>query len=220
MITLEEVKSNKSIKALINRTEKFLDVQGYTDHGGRHLNIVSTRAGMIAKDLGYNKQVQEYTKIAGWTHDMANFLSRSHHHYFGALLFFELFSDHEDQAGITEIMEAISAHDKAEAQIASPVTACLIIADKSDVHRSRVKQKDLRAIKADIHDRVNYAVTRSDLEVNTKQKKITLDLELDNNFTTVMDYFEIFLERMKYCKMASEYLGYEFKLLVNDNELA
>lgn len=216
MITFEEVKSNPAIAQLIKRTSEFLDAQGFTDHGTRHLNIVSQRAEMLASKIGIDKRVGEYAKIAGWTHDMANFLSRSNHHYFGAIMFFDLYKNHEDIEGVTLVMEAIANHDKAEAEIANPITALLIIADKSDVARDRVRTKDMKEIKSDIHDRVNYAVTDSNLKVENHGKNvITLELTIDTNFTSIMDYFEIFIERMKYCKTASSYLGYEFKIVVN-----
>ena len=219
MITLSQVKQNPQIQNFIKLTDEKLEAMKYTDHGKRHLNIVSDRSRMIAKKIGLPLNEIEYCAIAGYAHDIGNFLDRIQHHYWGALLFHQVFSNHEDYKGVAQIMQAIANHDKSEARLTSNVSAVLILADKSDVDRSRVIYKDIEEIKNSIHDRVNYSVIDSDLDIEVDRKIIELELELDTNFTPIMDFFEIFVSRMNYCKEASEYLGYKFKIKINDLEL-
>ncbi|MBU1202814.1 phosphohydrolase [Patescibacteria group bacterium] len=219
--TLKEVKADLRINAFIDQTDKYLRSLGYTDHGRRHLDIVSDRSRMIATKIGLSKNDQEIAAISGWCHDMGNFLGRTQHHYWAAILFSQCFLNTTDKPeNIAKISQAIVAHDKDDLKIIDATTACLIIADKSDVHRNRVKTKNINDIKADIHDRVNYAVTDNHLKIDKQKKTITLSLKLDTNFTCIMDYFSIFVERMNYCQKAAAYLKYKFHLEINNTKLA
>jgi len=217
MISLVQIKKNPLILEFIKQTELTLAELSYTDHGFRHANLVADEARIIAKEIGLNKKDEELAAIAGFCHDMGNFLSRSHHNYFGALLFQEVFSNDFEPGELVTIMQAISNHDKKQEDIsfASSISAVVVLADKSDVHRSRVIVKEIKKIKADIHDRVNYATKISRLKINKKKKRITLTLKIDTNFVPIMEYFEIFTERMVFCRKAAEYLGYDFGLIIN-----
>jgi len=219
-LNLKQIKQNPRINAFIDQTDKYLKALGYTDHGRRHLDIVSDRAKAIAKKIGLNQHEQELAAISGWCHDMGNFLGRTQHHYWAAMLFSQCYINDADPKDVAKITQAIVSHDKDDLKIVDKVTACLIIADKSDVHRLRVKNKNLAEIKADIHDRVNYAVTENDLNIDVRKKTITLVLELDTKFTNILDYFAIFVERMTYCQKAAVYLGYTFHLQINKTRLA
>lgn len=219
MITFNQVKQNPQIQNFIKLTDEKLEAMNYTDHGQRHANITKERAMMVAKKVGLNQKEIEYSGIAGYCHDMGNFLDRKQHHYWTALLFHQVFSDHEDYKGVAQIIQAIANHNKDEARLTNNVSATLILADKSDVDRSRVVEKDINRIKESIHDRVNYSVTDSDLEIDSDKKVIELEIKLDTKITPIMDYFEIFLPRMNYCRKASEYLGFKFKLEINEFEL-
>ncbi len=223
-LTLSSIKENPAIDRFISETDKKLNALNYTDHGRRHANIVADRAQMIAGKVGLSEEEVEYAGIAGFCHDMGNFLDRVQHHYWASLLFYQTFhGETDDIEGLTAIMQAIANHDKSVARLTNNISAALIIADKSDVHRDRVKVKVRKSVenggKEDIHNRVNYAIKRNDLDVNEDTKVITLMLKLDQKFTPVMDYFEIFLKRMKYCRQSAEYLGYRFRLVINDFEL-
>lgn len=219
-MTLKEIKKDSRINSFIDQTDKYLQALGYTDHGRRHSNIVSQRAVSIAKKIGLKKKEQELSGIAGWCHDMGNFLGRTQHHYWGGLLFSQCFINEANPIDTTTISQAIVSHDKDDLKLVNKATACVIIADKSDVHRSRVLTKSIKKIREDIHDRVNYSVTDNKLTINDKNKTITLSIKLDTKFTDIMDYFSIFVERMNYCKKAAEYLNYEFKLKINNVTLA
>jgi len=219
-MTLTEIKKDPRINSFIDQTDKYLKELGYTDHGRRHSNIVSQRAVAIAKKIGLNKKDQELSGIAGWCHDMGNFLGRTQHHYWGGLLFSQCFINEANPMDVATVSQIIVSHDKDDLKIVDKTTACVIIADKSDVHRSRVLTKGIKKIREDIHDRVNYAVTDNKLTVNDKKKTITLSIKLDTKFTDIMDYFSIFVERMNYCKKAAEYLNYEFKLKINNVTIA
>ncbi|MCD4761009.1 phosphohydrolase [bacterium] len=220
-LNLKQVKRDARINSFINQTEKYLRVLGYTDHGRRHLDIVSDRARMLSKKIELSENEQELAAIAGWCHDMGNFMGRTQHHYWGAILFSQCFLNEADNPkNVSKIIQAIVSHDKDDLTIIDKTTACVIIADKSDVHRNRVLNKNISNIKADIHDRVNYAVTDNHLKVNKQKKTITLSLILDTKFTSIMDYFSIFVERMNYCQKAAEHLKYEFHLSINNTKFA
>ncbi len=219
-LTLKEIKKDNRINAFIDQTEVYLKSLGYTDHGPRHLNIVSERAQKIARHLHLSAHDQELAAIAGWCHDMGNFLGRTQHHYWAAMLFSQCYINQANPVDVSKIIQAITSHDKDELKIVDKITACLIIADKSDVHRTRVISKDKKKIKEDIHDRVNYAVTDNKLFIDDKKKTITLALKLDTSFTDILDYFAIFVERMTYCQKAADFLQYEFKLKINNTTLA
>jgi len=217
MMTLAKVQKHPQILEFIKSAEKALAELSYTDHGLRHSKLVADRARTIAKEIGLSAREEELAAIAGFCHDMGNFLSRSQHNYFGALLFQQVFSNDFKPEELVIIMQAIANHDKRQEDISfnNPVSAIAILADKSDVHRSRVIVTTLEEIKADIHDRVNYATRMSSLKINNKKKRITLTLRIDTNFVPIMEYFEIFTERMVFCRKAAEFLGYNFGLVIN-----
>ena len=220
-LTLEEVKKSSQIKNFIRQTEKYLDSIGYTDHGFRHINIVSDRARGLAKKIGLSSKDQELSAIAGYCHDMGNFLGRTYHHYLGAMLFSQIFINNTDSPnGVSTIMQAIATHDKDELKIVNKISAVLILADKSDVHKSRVKNKSLKDIKEDIHDRVNYSVNNNVFKFNNKKKEIVLRLKIDTKITSVMEYFEIFNERMVFCRKSAKYLNCKFVLIINNFRLS
>ena len=218
MITLSEVKKNPQILQFINKTEQVLKALSYTNHGLRHSNVVSERAREISKDLGLPEKEQEMSAIAAFCHDMGNFIGRPFHNYVAAILFHQVFQQKAGPDELTTIMQAISYHDEKVRELAltSPVSAVVILSDKSDVHRSRVMVSDMKEIREDIHDRVNYAVKSSELKVDKKKKRIILALKIDTKFVPAIEYFEIFTDRMILCRKAAEYLGYNFGLIIND----
>ena len=220
-LNLISVKKDTRINSFISQTEKYLTALKYTDHGKRHSDIVSDRAKKIARKMNLNKTNQELAAISGWCHDIGNFLGRTQHHYWGAMLFSQCYINNIDNPDdVSKITQAIVSHDKDDLKIVDKITACLIIADKSDVHRSRVINKSKENIKKDIHDRVNYAVTDNKLIIDNKKKTISLVLTLDTKITDLMDYFSIFVERMNYCQTAANYLNYKFKLKINNTILS
>ncbi len=209
------VKNNPQILEFIKQTEVSLAALSYTDHGLRHSKVVSDRAFQIAKAIGISEKEGELAAIAGFCHDMGNFLSRTYHHYLGAMLFHQVFSKEFNPQDLVLVLQAISNHDRNEMSFTNAVSALVVLADKSDVHRSRVITTALDKIKADIHDRVNFSTRSSSLNVDKKKKRITLTLKIDTNFTPIMEYFEIFTGRMVYCRRAAEYLGYNFGIVIN-----
>jgi hypothetical protein len=219
MITLNEVKNNPHILEFTRKTDESLKSLGYTEHGMPHAELVSARARTIAREIGFSKEIQEMCAIAGFCHDMGNFLSRSSHHLLGAMLFYQTLKESFVPGELSAISQAIAYHDKTEMNFSDPVAAVLVLADKSDVRKSRVRVKDLDKIKMDIHDRVNFFTTDSKLKINKKKKLITLILKIDTNSVPVMEYFEIFMERMSYCRQAAKFLGYKFGLVINNFKL-
>lgn len=218
MITLEQVKSDPQVAAYIKRADEYLAVIGYTEHGPRHCSLVAKTAFRILKELGISEREAQLSAIAGYLHDIGNVFNRRNHPYTGAVLAHTLLKDlGMDIDEITAIVAAIGNHDDDGWEPVSRIAAGLILADKSDVHRSRVRNPDM--IKFDIHDRVNYAVQKSFLKVNNEKKTISLNLMIDLNISSVMEYFEIFLNRMLYCKRAAHFLGNQFNLIVNENNL-
>ncbi|OGZ70360.1 MAG: hypothetical protein A3F47_01070 [Candidatus Staskawiczbacteria bacterium RIFCSPHIGHO2_12_FULL_38_11] len=215
MITLEDVKKNPQILEFINQTEEAMTALSYTNHGLRHSNIVAQRATQIAKSIGLLEREGELAAIAGFCHDMGNFMTRTFHHFFGALLFGQVFTNQFDPKELAMIIQAISNHDKEEMNFTHNISAILVLADKSDVDRSRVTEKSIEKIKEDIHDRVNYAARESKIVVDKQKKKITLALKIDTNFCPVIEYFEVFTERMVFCRKAAQFLGYDFGLVIN-----
>lgn len=215
MVTLKDVKQNPYILEFIRQTEESMTAIAYTNHGLRHTNIVADRAISIAKNIGLGPREAELAGIAGFCHDMGNFMTRSYHHYFGAMLFQQIFGEKLDPKDLTVVMQAIANHDKEEMQFTNPISAILVLSDKSDVDRSRVTEKNMEKIKADIHDRVNYAARESKLKVDKEKKKITLTLKIDTNFCPIIEYFEVFTDRMVFCRKAARFLGYDFGLVIN-----
>ena len=220
MLNLKDVKSDKKIKNFIDQTSSYLKCVGYTDHGVRHLSIVSDRARKIAKRVGLNERDQELSAVAGYCHDMGNFMGRTYHHYWGALLFSQVFlAQADDPSEVTDVMQAIVNHDKDDLTFMNKLSAIIVLADKSDVHRSRVVVKQISKIKEDIHDRVNYATVDNHLVIDKSRKTISLKLHIDDKFVPIMEYFEIFTERMVYCRKAAEFLKFKFGLEINKVKL-
>ena len=191
---------------------------GYTEHSHRHISIVSKRAGDILEKLWYPDRTVELARIAGYLHDIGNCVNRVDHAHSGAILSFEILK----QMGMpveerTQIMMAIGNHDENTGTAVSEISAALILADKSDVHRDRVVNKNISTF--DIHDRVNYAVTNAELKLDVAKRKILLDLTIDNNICPVLDYFEIFMARTMMSKYAAKYLKIWFELVINDTKL-
>jgi uncharacterized protein len=219
MITLNEVKENEQVLNFIKQTEEAMRALAYTDHGIRHASVVSETAKNVAKEIGLSERDGELASIAGFCHDMGNFMTRTNHHYYGALLFHQIFQGKFEPEEISTIMQAISNHDKEEMNFTHKISAILVLADKSDVDRSRVLEKKVEEIKKDIHNRVNYATTESKLKVEKKDKEIILSLKIDTNFVPIMEYFEIFTDRMMFCRKAAEFLGYKFGIVINQTRL-
>ena len=220
MLSMELVKKHSGVKACIKKSEEYLNNLGYTDHGVRHLGLVSDRAKSLSKKIGLSEREQELAAMAAYCHDMGNFLHRQGHCYTGALLFGQFFLNSDNKAEeVLEIMQAIANHDENDYEVINKIGAVLILADKSDVHRSRVKNKDIKSILEDIHDRVNYSVVDSSFSLNDKKREIVLKLKIDTKITGAMEYFEIFNERMVACRRAAEFLGYNFVLVINNFKL-
>ena len=217
-MTFEEIKKNKEVCELMKKGDENLGVLGFTDHSKAHCTLVAERAGHILEKLGYPAHDIELVKIAGFMHDIGNAVNRSHHAEYGALLANEILKDTDmDIADRVTIVSAIGHHDESTGGATDPVSAALIIADKTDVRRNRVREKPKASF--DIHDRVNYAVTESKLKINTEKKTIALNLQLDVKICTMYEYFDIFLGRMMMCRGAAELLGVTFKLTANGDKV-
>lgn len=217
-VTLEDVKKNPIIKTLIRAGNENLEVMGFTEHGFRHISLVSSIAYNVLRLLGFSQRDAELASIAGYMHDIGNSVNRNGHHLSGAILAYYILDDLgmcPDE--LFTVVAAIGNHDEQTGQPVSSVAAALILADKSDVHRSRVRSKSDTGF--DIHDRVNYAVERSFLRVDAQEKHILLELDIDSQISPVMDYFEIFLTRMFMCRRAAEFLGCKFALEINGKKL-
>lgn len=213
-----DLKENKEIKALIEKGNSNLGVLGYTDHSQAHAALVAIRAADILRKLGYKKSRIELAKIAGYMHDIGNAINRNHHAEYGAILAYDILKKTDlDEKDRLTIVSAISHHDESTGVALDDISAALIIADKTDVRRNRVREKPKASF--DVHDRVNYAVTKSDLEILTEKKLIVLSLEIDEKICTMYEYFDIFLGRMMMCRKASEMLGVKFRLQVNGNKV-
>lgn len=215
MLSLEELKKDEEIQILIKKADKQMEEIGYTEHGVRHITITSKIAGEILEAFGYSEREIELAKIAGYLHDIGNAVNRVDHAHTGALFAYQLLKDRgmniEDASSI---MMAIGNHDEKTGNAVSPISAALILADKSDVHRSRVR-KGNEASRFDIHDRVNYAVEESKVVIDKENRKVTLKLKIDTTICPVIKYFEIFLDRMLLSKRAAHYLNVWFELEIN-----
>ena len=218
MITFEDVKNNIEVKALVEGAQKQLNALGYTEHSVRHVTMVANRAAEVLETLGYPEERIELAKIAGYMHDIGNCVNRVDHAHTGAILAYQILkSMGMDAEKRTEIMMAIGNHDEQTGTAISDISAALILADKSDVHRSRVVNKNISSF--DKHDKVNYAVTNSEFIISKKERKVTLDLTIDTKISPVLDYFEIFMDRTMMSKHAAKYLGIWFELIINDTKL-
>ena len=217
-ISLKYIKENKEIQTYITQADNTLKEMGYTEHSFSHVGIVSENAGMILKTLGYDERTIELAKIAGYMHDIGNVINRVNHALSGANMAFRLLDKiNVPPDEICKIISAIGHHDEGTAQPLSPISAAIIIADKTDVRRSRVRNLDL--IKFDIHDRVNYAATSSKLYFNKDETALIMDLSIDIEISSVLEYFEIFLERMLLCKRSALFLGVKFKFIINNTQM-
>ena len=214
----QEIKKNEEVRAYLKKGNDNLGVLGYTDHSEAHCTVVAERAGLILKKLEYPEETIELTKIAGFMHDIGNAVNRSRHAEYGAILANELLkgTDLSLEDRIT-IMSAIGNHDESTGGATDPVSAALIIADKTDVRRNRVRDKDRAAF--DIHDRVNYEVTEAKLKINKEKKLISLNLQIDESICTMYEYFDIFLGRMMMCRGAAEILDMKFRLTANGSKV-
>ena len=217
-MTYQEIKKNEEVRAYLKKGNDNLGVLGYTDHSEAHCTVVAERAGLILKKLEYPEETIELAKIAGFMHDIGNAVNRSRHAEYGAILANELLkgTDLSLENRIT-IMSAIGNHDESTGGATDPVSAALIIADKTDVRRNRVRDKDRAAF--DIHDRVNYAVTEAKLKINKEKKLISLNLQIDESICTMYEYFDIFLGRMMMCRGAAEILNMKFQLTANGSKV-
>lgn len=214
MITIEEVKADKAIHTYIEKEDEALIALGFTEHSFTHVGKVSKTAKDILLKLGYPERDAELAEIAGYLHDIGNIVNRTDHALSGAIMAFRILDNMGASADdIATIITAIGNHDEGTAVPVNPITAALILADKTDVRASRVRNTDIKSF--DIHDRVNYSVKRADLDISTEKKEIELKLQIDTDFCSVMDYFEIFLGRMILCRKAAEKLGLRFRLSVN-----
>ena len=217
-MTYEQIRKHPEVNALLERGNHNLGVLGFTDHSMSHCALVAERAAHILQVLGYSEREVELAKIAGCMHDIGNAINRSRHAETGALLANEILKGTdmplEDRM---IVIAAIGNHDESTGGAKDPVSAALILADKSDVRRNRVRTKDKE--KFDIHDRVNYAVTGHSLKVDVAERKIALNLQIDENICTMYEYFDIFLGRMMMCRGAAEMLGAKFRLTVNGGKV-
>lgn len=218
MLTFEEIRKNPEIKTYIERSNEVLGAVGFTEHGFPHALRTSDIASRILRELGYDARTCELAQIAGYMHDIGNLVNRHYHAQNGACLAFQILSRLGFSPDETaQIVSAIGHHDEKTAAAVSPIAAALILADKSDVRRSRVRNQE--TVSSDIHDRVNFAVQKAELKIDTEEKTIILRMKIDTEICAVMDYFEIFLDRMMLCKKSEDYLGLKFELLINHSRL-
>lgn len=217
-MTYSEIKNNEEVRELLRKGNEDLGVLGYTDHSEAHCAMVAQRAAFVLKKFGYSEQEQELAKIAGYMHDIGNAINRKNHAEYGAILANEILKNTDlSVKDRVQIISAIGNHDESTGGAKDVISAALIIADKTDVRRNRVRVKDKSTY--DIHDRVNYAVTESKLKINTDKKVISLNLQIDESICTMYEYFDIFLGRMMMCRGAAELLGAKFKLTANGSKV-
>ena len=213
-MTYKEIVKNEEVNELLKKGNENLGILGFTDHSQIHCAMVARRAGYILKKFGYDAHDVEIAKIAGYMHDIGNAINRSHHAEYGSILAYDILKTTDlplkDQMAIAS---AIGHHDESTGGATDPISAALIIADKTDVRRDRVREKPKASF--DKHDRVNYAVTESKLKINTEKNVIALNLQIDTKICTMYEYFDIFLGRMMMCRGAAEILGATFKLTAN-----
>ena len=214
MVTYDQIKNDKDIKTYIMMADQTLSALGFTEHSLPHVTRAADVAGRILTKLGYDKRTVELVKIAGYMHDIGNTVNRVDHAQSGAIMAFRILTNMDMPAAeISRIVSAIGNHDEGTAFPVNELAAALILADKSDVRRSRVRNKDKNTF--DIHDRVNYAVEKSKLTLSTKTKKFILHLTIDESISHISEYFEIFLNRMLLCRKAADYFGYTFEVNIN-----
>ena len=217
-MTYESIRNHPEVLALLARGDYNLGVLGFTDHSTAHTALVADRAAYILRKLGYSEHLQELAKIAGFMHDIGNAINRTHHAELGALLANDILKNTDmPLADRIDVIAAIGHHDESTGGARDPISAALVLADKTDVRRNRVRTREQE--KFDIHDRVNYAVTGSTLKVNDEKDVISLNLQVDESICTMYEYFDIFMNRMLMCRAAAEMLGCKFRLTVNGGKV-
>lgn len=218
MITFDALKEDKAIQTYIRRADETLKTLGYTEHSFAHVTKMAETAGYILETLGYSPREVELAKIAGYLHDIGNLVNRVDHSQSGAVMAFRILDKMDmDVEELSTIVSAIGNHDEGTGIPVNAVAAALILADKSDVRRSRVRNTDVATF--DIHDRVNYSVKKAELKINQEHTLIKLKLTVDTHYSSVMNYFEIFLSRMVLCQKAANTLGLQFRLLINEQQM-
>lgn len=218
MITFEEIRNNEAINTYIRRADESLVALGYTEHSFAHVTKVSETAKYILETLGYPARDVELARIAAYLHDIGNLINRIDHAQSGAVMAFRILDNLGATADeIATITTAIGNHDEGTAVAVNHVAAALILGDKTDVRRSRVRNTDITSF--DIHDRVNYSVNKADVKILENNTVIRLKMTIDTRYCSVMDYFEIFLNRMILCRKAAEKLGLQFRLIVNEQQV-
>ena len=217
-VTYLDIKENKEIQTYIRMADQSLSALGFTEHAFAHVGKCANTAYHLLLDLGYAPRTAELARIAGYTHDIGNVVNRIDHAQSGAVMAFRILDKlGMDASEVATIVSAIGNHDEGTAVPVNPVAAALILADKSDVRRSRVRNKNVASF--DIHDRVNYSVKESDLQLDVEKRTVTLVLTIDTQICAVMEYFEIFLDRMMLCRRAADYLKLHFGLVINGQDL-
>lgn len=218
IVTYKYIKQNPDIMEYIRRSDKALEAQGYTEHSFAHVEKTAATSAMILTTLGYDERTVELARIASIMHDIGNVINRADHAQSGAVMAFRLLDNLNMPASeICSIISAIGNHDEGTGLPLDPISAALIIGDKTDVRRSRVRNNDLLTF--DIHDRVNYAVEKSELRFSNDNSSIILELQIDTKISSVMEYFEIFMKRMLLCRRAAGFLGVQFEMLVNGSKI-
>ena len=218
MITFEDIRRSVAVATYIQKADDSLSALGYTEHSFAHVTKAASEAGKILRTLGYPQREAELAQIAGYLHDIGNIVNRVDHAQSGAVMAFRILDKMGmDPAEIADVISAIGNHDEGTAMAVNPVAAALILADKTDVRRSRVRNRDFATF--DIHDRVNYAVEDAETTITPDHSAIVLKISIDTRISAVMDYFEIFLGRMLLCRKAAEKLGLKFQLVINGQVL-
>ncbi len=218
MVTYEQIRQDAAVNTYITRADESLAALGYTEHSFAHVTRVAEEAGYILETLGYPAHTVELARVAGYLHDIGNLVNRVEHSQSGAVMAFRILDRlHMPPEDIATVVTAIGNHDEGTGVPVDAVSAALILADKSDVRRSRVRNTDKSTF--DIHDRVNYSVRKSSMKINEEKTLVKLKLSIDVKYGSIMDYFEIFMARMILCRKAAEKLGLQFKLIINEQPL-
>lgn len=213
------IRNDEKIKTYINKADESLKLIGYTEHSFAHITKVAEVSSFILKTLGYDDKTIETVKIAAYLHDIGNLINRIEHAQSGAIMAFKILTDlNVDADVIADVVTAIGNHDEGTANTLNPISAALILGDKSDVRRSRVRNQN-NPDGFDIHDRVNYSVEKAIVEINEEKTNIILKLDIDTKYCAVMEYFEIFLERMILCRKAASVLNLTFNLIINGQQI-
>jgi uncharacterized protein len=217
-ITLDDVQANEELSLYIASADRVMDAMGFTEHGFRHATLVANIGYQVLHRLGFTEREAVLASVAGYLHDVGNALARDVHGQTGAVLVYQSLREKVPGHDLMPVLAAIANHEETEGTAVSPISAAVILADKSDVHRSRVRRSG--QVDQDIHDRVNYAVEQSFLRVDSDARTVSLELTIDTSISQVMEYFEIFLGRMQMCRYAARSIDARFRLLINEQELA